>query len=177
MKFKQTSLEGAFLIDQEPRGDERGFFARYFCVKEFADNGLNTNWVQINNSLTTQKGTLRGLHYQEEPHCEIKLVRCINGSIYDVIVDVRKDSPTFGKYFGEVLSSQNRSMMYVPKGFAHGFISLEENSEVIYLVSSFYAPESERTLLFSDKNVSIDWPVAPRVISDKDKKGQALNQL
>jgi len=174
MKFTQTPLLGSYLINLDINSDERGFFARYFCEKEFKENGLNTKWVQINNSLSVKKGTLRGLHFQNNPHSEIKLVRCIQGSIWDVIVDVRKDSGTFGKWFGAEITSTNRTMMYVPKGFAHGFITLEANTEIIYLVSEFYSLTEENTILWSDGNIDIKWPIDPKIISDKDLKGKDL---
>ena len=174
MKFQQTNLEGSYLINLELLEDERGFFARSFCKDEFKKRGLNTSWVQINNSLSHCKGTLRGLHTQREPHSEIKLVRCISGAIWDVILDVRKDSKTYGQYFAEEISSDNRKMMYVPKGFAHGFISLTNNAEIIYLVSTPYHPGSEATILWDDPDVGIEWPVKISKISEKDKKGITL---
>ena len=174
MKFLPTPLKGNFIINLEKKEDERGFFARYYCQKEFAQKGLNTQWVQINNSLSKNVGTLRGLHYQREPNSEIKLVRCLNGSIWDVVVDLRNFSPTFGKWYGAELSDVNRTMMYVPKGFAHGFISLEPNTEILYLVSDFYNPDVEGTLLWSDKDIGIEWPILPQVISHKDSLGDIL---
>ena len=145
MIFNKTNLEGNYVINLDLKEDSRGFFARYFCKNEFFNMGLNTSWVQINNSLSKETATIRGLHYQKEPSAEVKLVRCLKGSIWDVVVDLRKESKTFGKWFGEKLSDINRSMMYVPKGFAHGFISLEPNTEILYLVSDFYDPEAEET--------------------------------
>lgn len=177
MIFNPTPLDGAMLIDLEPNQDERGFFARYFCEHTFAKQGLNTRWVQVNNSLSKQKGTLRGLHFQTEPYAEVKLVRCIQGAIWDVVVDVRPSSNTFGHYFAAQLSAENRTMMYVPKGFAHGFITLQENSEIIYMVSEFYNPQAEKTLLWSDKQVGIPWPIEPSVISEKDQLGQCFSVL
>ena len=177
MKFTATPLNDAYLIDLETREDERGFFARYFCEKEFSDAGLNTTWVQVNNSLSKTVGTLRGLHYQISPHSEIKVVRCIKGAIWDVIVDMRNDSSTFGQWYGTELNSNNRTMMYVPKGFAHGFITLQPDSEIIYMVSNSYEPLSERTLIWSDETVAINWPITPLIISDKDKMGRQFNDL
>jgi dTDP-4-dehydrorhamnose 3,5-epimerase len=177
MKFKETKLKGNYLVDLELKEDNRGFFARYFCEKEFSLHGLNITWVQINNSLTKSIGTLRGLHFQREPNAEIKLVRCLKGAIWDVVVDLRHNSKTYGDWFGAKLSDQNRTMMYVPKGFAHGFISLEENSEILYLVSNFYSPELEGTLLATDNKVGIDWPVKPEIISDKDLKGVKMEDI
>lgn len=177
MKFDSTILKGNFLINLEKKEDDRGFFARYFCEKEFMDQGLNTKWVQINTSASKQLGTLRGLHYQKEPSAEIKLVRCLKGAIWDVVVDLRKDSETYGKWFGAELSDENRTMMYVPKGFAHGFVSLQSNTEILYLVSEFYTPNLEGTLIWNDETVDINWPIIPKIISDKDKNGNSLNKI
>lgn len=177
MKFRETTLPGSYLIDLELREDERGFFARYFCAQEFSEKGLNSNWVQINTSASKEAGTLRGLHFQNAPHTEVKLVRCLQGAIWDVMVDLRQDSATFGKSFGTELSAHNRTMMYVPQGFAHGFISLTANSEILYLVSDYYTPHAEETLLWSDKDVSIAWPMPPYVVSEKDKLGKSLMQI
>jgi dTDP-4-dehydrorhamnose 3,5-epimerase len=174
MKFQQTNLEGNFIINLEKKEDERGFFARYFCEKEFLSKGLNARWVQINNSESKQVGTLRGLHYQREPKGEVKLVRCLKGAIWDVVVDLRHKSATYGKWFGEKLSNENRTMMYVPKGFAHGFISLEPNTEILYLVSEFYTPDLEGALIWNDLGIGINWPIEPLVISDKDKSANSF---
>lgn len=176
MKFEQTKLEGNYLIDLDKKEDERGFFARYFCSKEFGAKDLNTHWVQINNSLSKTKGTLRGLHYQRTPNAEIKLIRCLKGSIWDVVVDLRDSSKTFGEWFGAELSSENRTMMYVPKGFAHGFISLKPDTEILYLVSDFYQPASEGTLIWDDPEININWPLDATIISEKDKNGVSLEQ-
>lgn len=175
MKFTETPLSGSYLIDLEPRQDERGFFARYFCEQEFAAQGLNSHWAQINNSFSKTKGTLRGLHFQFPPHAEVKLVRCLQGAIWDVILDVRKGSSTYGKWFAAELTPQNRTMMYVPKGFAHGFISLEDNSEILYLVSSQYNAENEGTVRWDDQMHAISWPFMPTEISDKDRSAKDWN--
>ncbi|MCX7632622.1 MAG: dTDP-4-dehydrorhamnose 3,5-epimerase [Turneriella sp.] len=169
MKFHPTPLKDAFIIELEKRGDERGFFARAFCVKEFDAHGIDRNVVQINNSLSVQKYTLRGMHYQLPPHAETKIVRCIRGALYDVILDLREDSPTFGQWFAAELSAENRNMMVVPKGFAHGFLTLEDNTEALYLVTEFYAPQAERGLRYNDPRFGIKWPHEPAVISDKDR--------
>jgi dTDP-4-dehydrorhamnose 3,5-epimerase len=169
LKLIETPLKGAYTIELEKRGDDRGFFARFFCTEEFAAKGLASSFVQINNSLTGKKGTLRGMHYQLAPSAEVKVVRCISGALFDVILDLRPDSPTFGKWFGETLSAENRLMMYCPKGFAHGFITLEENTEALYLVSDPYAPTLERGIRFNDPEFNIEWPIEPLEISDKDK--------
>lgn len=169
MIFNETHLLGAFLIDLEKKEDERGFFARYYCKDEFLNYNLEVNWTQINNSLSLRKGTLRGLHFQQEPHSEVKLVRCIRGAVWDVIVDIRLNSLSYGKWFAAELNADNRKMMYVPKGFAHGFISLLDNSEVLYMVSEFYSPKFERTLRWDDKFHGINWPITPKLISEKDR--------
>lgn len=169
MIFHPTPLEGAFLIEPEKRGDERGFFARVFCVNEFKENGLDANVVQINNSRTANKGTLRGMHYQLAPHAETKIVRCIEGALYDVILDLRVDSPTFGQSFGAELTAENRMMMYVPKGFAHGFMTLVDNTEAFYYVTEFYNADAERGIRYNDSSFKIKWPMQPVVISEKDQ--------
>jgi dTDP-4-dehydrorhamnose 3,5-epimerase len=169
MIFTETPLLGAYLIDLEKRGDDRGFFARAFCVREFAGQKLATTMTQANNSLSTEKGTLRGMHYQLAPKAETKVVRCIRGALYDVILDLRSGSPTFGQSFGADLTAENRRMMYVPKGFAHGFITLADDTEAYYLVDEFYAPECERGIRWNDSRFSIRWPVQPVVISEKDQ--------
>jgi dTDP-4-dehydrorhamnose 3,5-epimerase len=169
MIFTETSLIGAFLIDLEKRGDERGFFARAFCEREFAGHGLMTRIVQANNSLSAQKGTLRGMHYQLAPKAETKVVRCLRGALHDIILDLRPDSSTFGQSFGTDLTAENRRMMYVPKGFAHGFITLADDTEAFYLVDEFYAPECERGVRWNDPRFTILWPAQPVVISDKDQ--------
>ena len=169
MKFNPTPLHGAYLIELERRGDDRGFFARFYCEKEFRDAGLPTGFVQINNSLSAKRGTLRGMHYQLPPSAEIKVVRCVKGVLYDVILDLRPDSPTFGRHFGAELNDDNRLMMYVPKGFAHGILTLSDDVEALYLVSDFYAPEAERGVRFDDPRFAIAWPIAPVEVSPKDK--------
>lgn len=168
MLFHETPLAGAYVIELEKRGDERGFFARAFCRDEFAQAGLTTTIVQVNNSLSGDVGTLRGMHYQLPPHAETKIVRCIRGALWDCILDLRPNSPSFGKCFGETLSAENRKMMYVPKGFAHGLITLEPNTEAFYLVDEFYHPESERGVRWNDPKFDIRWPIEPAVISEKD---------
>lgn len=169
MKFSPLPLEGAYLIDLDLKQDERGFFARCFCSEELGRQGLETVFVQINNSLSNAKGTLRGMHYQLPPKEETKLVRCVRGSVYDVILDLRPSSTTFGRSFGALLSEGNRTMMYVPKGFAHGFLSLEPNAELIYLVSTPYCRELERGVRWDDPAFAIAWPEEPLVLSERDR--------
>lgn len=175
MKFHPTPLAGAYTVELEKRGDERGFFARLFCEREFAAQGLETRFVQVNNSLSARKGTLRGLHYQLPPASEVKLVRAVKGALWDVIVDLRAGSPTFGRWFGAELNADNRLMMYVPRGFAHAFITLSDDVEAFYLVSDFYAPQAERGVRWNDPAVGIAWPIEPSEISDKDRAWPDLN--
>lgn len=169
MKMTPLSLEGAFLVELEPFGDDRGFFSRLFCSREFQSKGLEGKIVQVNNSGSKYKGTLRGLHYQLPPFEETKLVRCIHGKIFDVILDLRPESPTFGKWHGETLTADNRKMLFVPRGCAHGFITLEDNSEIIYLVSEYYSKEAERGIRYDDPRFNIQWPLPPTVISERDR--------
>lgn len=176
MQFIETPLEGAYLIDLTKRADERGFFARLFCKDEFEKKGLSANFIQANNSFSTFKGTLRGIHYQVDPKAEDKLVRCIRGSLYDVIVDLRKESKTYLKWFGAELNAENRRMMYVPKGFGHAFLTLEDNTEALYMVTEKYSPEHERGLLWNDPSFNIEWPISPTVISEKDQNHKIFNQ-
>ena len=169
MIFTELPLKGAYIIDLEKRGDDRGFFARAFCVNEFAAKHLSTHMVQVNNSLSAQKGTLRGMHYQLAPKAETKVIRCIRGALLDVILDIRPNSPTFGQWHAAELTADNRRMMYCPKGFAHGFLTLSDDAEAFYFVDEFYAPTHERGIRYNDPKFKIDWPFPPTVISDKDK--------
>ena len=170
MKFHQTPLKDAHLVELEKRGDERGFFARVFCEREFAAAGLETRYVQANCSLSANAGTLRGLHYQLAPAAEVKLVRCVRGALFDAIVDLRPDSPSFGKWFGAELNQDNGLMMYVPRGFAHAILTLKDATEATYMVSDFYSPENERGLRWNDPRIGIAWPIEPADISAKDAK-------
>jgi dTDP-4-dehydrorhamnose 3,5-epimerase len=169
MKFNETPLIGSYVIELEMKGDERGFFARAFCKNEFSELNLNNDIVQINNSLSADKGTLRGMHYQLSPKAEDKIVRCIKGALYDVIIDLREDSPTFKYWFGVELTAENRKMLFIPKGFAHGFVTLEDSTEAFYLVTEYYAPEQERGIRYNDPIFNIKWPIDPLIISEKDK--------
>lgn len=175
MIFTKTPLENAYLIDLDKREDDRGFFSRYFCKNEFELHGLSTNWVQINNSFSKNVGTLRGLHFQYPPHQEDKLVRCLKGAIWDVIVDIRKDSLTFRKWFCAELNSKNRTMMYIPKGFAHGFQVLKPNSEILYFHSAFYSKEFEGGLRFDDPLLGIKWPIEVTYLSLRDQSHPFLS--
>ena len=175
MKFIETELRGAFLIDPERLEDERGFFARTWCRKEFEQYGLNVDWVQCNISYNTRKGTLRGLHYQAAPFAEAKLVRCTMGAIYDVILDLRPDSDTYRQWISAELSAENRKMIYIPQGFAHGFQTLVDHTEVFYQMNAFYAPEYARAVRWNDPQFNIHWPEAERTISEKDQKIQEFD--
>ncbi len=168
MKFSETHLPGVFIIDIEPIHDERGMFARCWCKKTMQQQGLLTELSQCSISFNLAKGTLRGLHYQIAPHAETKIVRCTHGSIFDVVVDLRTESPTFKKWFGILLSAENHQMLYIPEGLAHGLITLEPNTEIFYQISVPYIPESARGLRWNDPAFSIEWPMEPLVISSKD---------
>jgi dTDP-4-dehydrorhamnose 3,5-epimerase len=174
MIFKETELPGAFEIDLNLLEDERGFFARTFCRREFAEHGLNEAVAQCNLSFNRTKGTLRGMHLQLPPHAEDKLVRVVRGAIYDVIVDLREASPTYLKWIGVELTAENRSALYVPKGFAHGFQTLADDSEVFYQMSEFYAPECATGYRWDDPAFGIHWPLEITVISDKDRQYPAF---
>lgn len=170
MIFIESKLKGAFIIEPEKSEDERGFFARTFCQKEFEDHGLNTKVAQCNISFNRKKGTLRGMHYQITPHEEAKLVRCTSGAIYDVIIDLRQTSPTFGRWMTAELTAKNHKMIYAPEGFAHGFQTLEDNTEVFYQMSEFYYPEYARGVRWDDPKFGIKWPRDDRIISKNDQK-------
>lgn len=169
MRFIETELKGAFIIEPERLEDERGFFARSFCKNEFKEHGLNDNLAQCNISFNKTKGTMRGMHLQIPPKEEAKLVRCTMGAIYDVIVDLRKDSSTYKKHIGETLTPENRKMLYIPEGFAHGFITLKDNTEVFYQMSEFYAPDHAVGYRYNDPAFNIDWPIDIAVISERDR--------
>jgi dTDP-4-dehydrorhamnose 3,5-epimerase len=168
VKFHETELQGAYFIDIEKHEDERGFFARTWCEKEFKDRGLVARVVQANTSFNSRAGTLRGMHYQLAPYQETRLVRCTRGALYDVIVDLRPDSPTYKRWIGVELTATNYRMLYVPADFAHGFITLEDNTEAAYLVSESYTPGAVRGLRWDDPQFNIEWPRPVEVISDKD---------
>ena len=169
MIFTETSLPGAYIIELNPSHDERGFFARSWCQQEFAAHGLKTAVRQCNISFNKQKGTLRGMHYQVKPHEEAKLVTCIRGALHDVIIDLRPNSPTFKQWLGVELSHQNRRLLYIPEGFAHGFQTLEDNTEIFYYMFEFYHPESARGIRWDDPMFGITWPINVAKISPNDK--------
>jgi len=177
MKFLHTALSGVWLMELELREDERGFLARTYCESEFAQHGLNTRWPQCNLTLTKKRATIRGMHYQAEPKPEIKLIRCSAGAIYDVLVDVRRDSPTFGRWEGFELTSQNRRMLYVPGAIAHGFQCLTDNCEVFYHMSESYHPDLARGARWNDPQVRIKWPLTEGVLSERDRNLPLLQDL
>jgi dTDP-4-dehydrorhamnose 3,5-epimerase len=169
MQFKTTTLIGAWLICLEPNHDSRGFFARTFCLEEFGAHGLETAYPQHSVSFSVHKGTLRGMHYQREPHGEAKVVRCIRGKIWDVIIDIRPDSPTYRRWQGFELSDSNGYELYIPKGFAHGFQTLAECTEVSYLISEVYVPTGAGGIRYNDASFGISWPLPVSDISEKDQ--------
>ena len=168
MKISKTSLPDVHLIDLEPIGDERGYFARFWCYRELDEEGLAFSVAQINTSYTATAGTVRGLHFQHEPHSEAKIISCTGGRVFDVAVDVRPESPTYLQWFGTELAEHDNRLLYVPEGFAHGYQTLEKDSRLLYLVSTFYAPESEGGLRYDDPAIGIDWPLEVTEISQKD---------
>ncbi|MGH6895134.1 MAG: dTDP-4-dehydrorhamnose 3,5-epimerase [Geminicoccaceae bacterium] len=169
MRFDETTLCGAWLIEPEPARDHRGFFARTFCAQEFAEHGLTAGFVQHNTSQSTARGTLRGMHFQRAPHAEVKVVSCLRGAIWDVIIDLRPESPTYRQWDGFELTADNRRQLYVPEGFAHGFQTLCDDTEVGYLISAFYAPLAASGLRYDDPAFAIAWPLPLSEISDKDR--------
>jgi len=174
MIFKPTEMEGSYVISISPIMDERGWFARTFCKDEFNEKGLNTEWVQMNHSFTKEKGTVRGMHFQKPPYAEVKLIRCIAGKVFDVMVDLRKNSATFLQWFGVELSAQNKKMIYIPEGFAHGFQSLEDDSELVYMHSKLYEKNAEGAIRYNDEKVHINWPYAVTNISKRDNEHSLL---
>ena len=169
MRFVETRLSGAFRIEPEPVEDERGFFARTWCGREFDERGLNSHLVQCSISFSRLQGTLRGMHYQVAPREEAKVVRCTRGAVYDVIIDLRPVSPTFKRWLGAELTAENHRALYVPEGFAHGFLTLVDDTEVFYQMSEFYTAETARGVRWDDPGFGIDWPVYPRTMSARDR--------
>jgi dTDP-4-dehydrorhamnose 3,5-epimerase len=174
MRFEPTKLSGMFIVEVEPHEDSRGIFARTFCAREFAEQGLVSTFVQSSVSFNRKRGTLRGLHYQLPPACEAKLVRCTAGSLYDVIVDLRPDSPTYLQHIGVELTARNRRAVYVPEMFAHGFQSLEDETEVFYQISAFFVPDKSTGIRHDDPKLGISWPLPVSVISEKDARWPLL---
>ncbi len=175
MIFTEAALKGAFIIDPEPASDERGMFARVWCEKEFERHGLSARWVQSSISVNRRKGTLRGMHYQVAPNQEVKLVRCTAGAIYDVIVDLRPTSLTYRQHVGLTLTADNHRSLYIPEQFAHGFLTLQDNSEVSYHISEFYAPSSARGIRWDDPLLQITWPEPVVIVSEKDQAWPQFN--
>lgn len=169
MKVKKTKIEGVFIIEPEPRQDSRGYFARVFAKETLKQNGIVFNIVHINRSLTKAKGTIRGIHYQIRPYEEDKIIQCIEGKIFDVAIDLRRNSKTFGKWFGVELSGENERMFLVPKGCGHAFQTLSPNCLIEYFVTEYYSPEQERGALWNDPFFKIDWPIKRATLSSKDK--------
>jgi dTDP-4-dehydrorhamnose 3,5-epimerase len=170
MIFKETALQGAFIIELEAAEDERGSFARTFCEREFEAQGLNSRFVQCSLSVNIRRGTLRGMHYQAEPHAETKLVHCVRGSLYDVIIDLRPQSTTYCRWVGVELSALNNRILYVPAGFAHGFQTLKDDTAVYYQISTFYAPQSARGVRWDDPAFAVKWPLPDPLISNRDSR-------
>lgn len=177
MKFLPTPLDGVHVVEPEPRCDERGFLARTYCEREFATKSLNTRWVQHNHTSTRQKGSVRGMHWQADPLPEIKLVRCLVGRVFDVLVDVRPGSPTFGKWHAEELSAENMRALYIPAGYAHGFQCLEDDCELFYLMSEYYQPDMACGLSCNDPDVGIAWPLPVINLSPRDAALPGLDKL
>ncbi len=177
MIFRDTKLRGAFEIHLEPKPDERGFFARTWCQREFEENGLNPGLVQCSVSFNVRKGTLRGMHYQAHPCAEAKLVRCSRGAIYDVVIDIRPGSKTFREWTAVVLTAEKRNMVYAPEGCAHGFLTLADESEVFYQMSEFYNPDSARGVRWNDSAFQITWPAEVEVISERDRTYPDFDQV
>lgn len=168
MKFTPTPLQGVYIVDLQPFADNRGWFARTYCKNEFAEIGHIKEWVQLNHSFTNKKGAIRGMHYQLPPFSENKLVRCIAGAVWDVVIDIRQGSPTFLQSTGVELSAFNKKMIFIPEGFAHGFQTLRDNSELLYHHTSFYTPGAEGGIRYNDPMVGIKWPAAASEVSDRD---------
>ena len=175
MMFTPLMLAGSYEITPSPFTDSRGWFARTYCKNEFAAIGHNSEWVQLNHSFTTHKGTVRGMHYQLPPFREIKMVRCIAGAVFDVIIDLRENSPTFLQWYGTELSAANKKMLYIPEGFAHGFQTLTSDCELIYHHSAFYTPGYEAGIRYSDPRVRIQWPLTVTEISERDAQFLFIN--
>ncbi len=177
MNFNETTLQDAYLIELDTVEDERGFFARAWCEEKFASQGIVLPFVQTNISFSKCKGTLRGLHLQKPPHLEAKLLRCISGAVYECIIDLRQSSPTYMKTYGAELSAKNRKMLYVPGGFANGYLTLADGSEVLYQVTETYHPESEFGVRYDDPAFGIVWPITPIVVTDKDREWPDFDEL
>lgn len=177
MKVTETKLKGVMIIEPEVFRDTRGFFMRVYDDTIFRKYGIHRNWVQENHSLSVEKGVIRGMHFQFPPHMETKLVRVISGEIYDVFIDLRKDSSTFGNWDSITLSVDNKKMVYIPRGFAHGFCSLTKNCEVLYKMDNYYAPNSVGIIRWNDPDLGIDWPVNDPILSEKDSEAKSFREF
>ncbi len=178
MKFIKTKLDGVFIIEPELNIDERGYFGRIFCMKEMAEKGLNFNIFQMNHSLTKTSGAIRGMHFQKEPKAEDKIVQCLIGKVYDVAVDIRENSPTYGQWVAEELTEENKKMIYIPKGFTHGFQTLTDNCLLQYFMSEFYSPEHASGVRWNDPFFNISWPIKnSTVISEKDQNWPLIKRI
>ena len=174
MKFKETRLKGLYVIEPDIHFDDRGYFARIFCKQELSKIGIDFNIVQVNRSLNKKQGTIRGMHFQKLPKAEDKIIQCIKGTIYDVAIDLRKDSSTYGEWVAEELSEENKKMFLIPKGFAHGFQTLTDNCEILYFMSEFYSPQYESGVRWNDPFFNINWPIERQILSEKDKNWPLL---
>lgn len=177
MKITKTKIEGVFIIEPEPREDGRGYFARIFAKEELKKVGVDFSIVHINRSLSKEKGVIRGVHYQSKPKEEDKIIQCLEGKIFDVVVDIRKDSKTYGQWFSQILDSQNKKMLLIPKGCAHGFQTLEKNTNVEYFVTEYYAPDFESGIRYDDPSFSIGWPIKKTIVSEKDASWPDFKKL
>lgn len=175
MIFTKTSINGLYVIELEPKIDERGYFLRVFCQTEFKNAGLDYNIINTNRSFSRHKGTIRGLHFQKEPMAEVKIVQCLRGRIFDVVVDLRTESPTYKQWFGIELTENNNKMLYVPKGFAHGIQTLSDNCILEYFINQFYSPQHEGGFLWNDPAFKIIWPLPVSVMSERDRKWRLFN--
>lgn len=176
MKFKETKLKGLYVIEPEIHFDERGYFARIFCKQELSKIGIDFNIVQVNRSLNKKQGIIRGMHFQKPPKAEDKIIQCIKGKIYDVAIDLRQDSPTYGEWVAEELSEENKKMFLIPKGFAHGFQTLADSCEILYFMSEFYSPQYESGVRWNDPFFNIKWPIKDPILSEKDKNWPLIKQ-
>ena len=177
MEFIETKFKDAFLIKPKVFADQRGFFLESYSQRSFEENGIDAHFVQDNHSLSAAKGVLRGIHFQKDPYAQAKLVRVVKGSVFDVLVDLRKDSPTFGAWEGFTLSAENFLMLFIPRGFGHGFCTLEDNTEFLYKTGNFYAPESDAGVIWNDPDLKIDWPVEKPILSEKDERLPLFSSL
>jgi dTDP-4-dehydrorhamnose 3,5-epimerase len=176
MKFNNLGIEGLYLVELEPFSDDRGFFVRSYCDKVLEQINVTKPIKQINHSLTSTVGAIRGMHYQDSPHAEIKMVRCISGEVFDIAIDLRRGSDTFLQWHGEYLSAENFKMMVIPEGFAHGFQVIKQNTELLYLHTTSYTPEAESGVLFNDEKIGIEWPLQVTDISDRDLKHKMITK-